>query len=111
MQDKETILKSSFELNKYIKKNGNGIRHQAWVLISSRGINQFNDLTYVCVFGDKDFENVIIEEDKDGFTDFKSSYNVKEDVFSMINQTLIIKTKDIFGKVRKQTLKISFFQV
>ena len=73
MQDKETILKSSFELNKYIKKNGNGIRHQAWVLISSRGINQFNDLTYVCVFGDKDYENVIIEEDKAGFSDFKSS--------------------------------------
>lgn len=98
MQDKETILKSSFELNKYIKKNGNGIRHQAWVLISSQGINQFNDLTYVCVFGDKDYENVIIEEDKAGFSNFKSSYNVKEDVFSMINQTLIIKTKDIFNR-------------
>ena len=96
MQDKQTILKSLSELNKYVKKNGNDIRHKVMVIVSYKDKELFHDVTYVTAYNDNDVENIIIEY-KPGF-DCKPSYSILNDIFVMIGQTLIIKSIDAVGR-------------
>ena len=96
MQDKETILKSLSELNKYVKKKGNDSRHRAMVIVTYKDKELFHNVTYVTAYNDNDDENLVIEH-QPGF-ECKPSYSILNDIFVLRGQTLLIKSKDVFGR-------------
>ncbi len=78
-------------------KDGNDYMHEARVLVSSRGKNQYNSIlkvipgietnnSFVDIIGDTQFER-----------DYYGKYTNEYQKFTFINGTLLIKGEDIWG--------------
>ena len=85
-------IKKYTELNKQ-----NSTRHQAHILISSRGKNIFNGTLFVCAINSSNKSSFVVEGNTEYARDFAPEYSTESDLFSIIGHTLIIKSKDIHG--------------
>ena len=93
---KNDMVGSQDAINAYIGyKEGNGYRHKARVLVSSKGKNSYNNVLYVAIEASN--FHIIVEGDNEFYHNFHGRYGAECNRFSIIRGTLIIQAIDIWG--------------
>jgi len=93
---KDDMVDSQAAINAYIGyKDGNGYRHKAIVLVSSKGKDRYNNVLYVAI--DASNFHIILEGDNEFSHNFRGRYGHEYNRFSIIRGTLIIHATDIWG--------------
>ena len=95
---KNNMVDSRAAINAYIGyKEGNGYRHKARVLVSSKRKTRYNNVLYVTI--DASNFQIIVEGENEFSSNFHGRYGHEYNRFSFIRGTLIIQATDIWGNV------------